>query len=142
MKSGRSSTHEGEDPRAKAAPEAGDVWTWTAICADTKLVPSWTVGDRSAQAAVVLMDDLASRLAHRIQLTSDGHAAYVEAVEATFGENVDLCPAREDQREGPETEKRYSPPECIGAHKRAVTGRRDAPKSRPATSSARTSPCK
>ena len=117
-------TKEKNVPRAKSAPpEAGDVWTWTAICADTKLVPSWTVGDRSAQTGLVLMDDLASRLAHRIQLTSDGHAAYVEAVEAAFGDDVDYAQLVKIYGEGPETEKRYSPPECIGARKRAVTGR-------------------
>ncbi len=67
-------------PRAKSAPpEAGDVWTWTVICADTKLVPSWCVGDRSGETAIDLMDDLRSRLAERVQITTDGLKAYVEA---------------------------------------------------------------
>ena len=68
--------------RAKnAPPEAGDVWTWTAICADTKLVPSWRLGDRSGATALDFMDDLKGRLANRVQLTTDGHRAYLEAVE-------------------------------------------------------------
>ena len=63
-------------PIAKSAPpEAGDVWTWTAFCADTKLVPSWRVGDRSAATALDLMDDLAGRVDHRLQITTDGHGA-------------------------------------------------------------------
>ncbi len=76
--------------RAKSAPaEAGDVWTWTAICADTKLVPSWRVGDRSGRTAIDFMDDLRPRLANRVQLTSDGHKAYLEAIEGAFGGDVD-----------------------------------------------------
>ena len=71
--------------RAKAAPaEAGDVWTWTAIDAETKLVPSWRIGDRSGETAIDFMDDLRSRLANRVQLTSDGLKAYLEAVEGAF----------------------------------------------------------
>ena len=79
-------------PRAKSAPpEAGDVWTWTAICADTKLVPSWRIGDRSSETAIDFMDDLRGRLADRVQLTSDGHKAYLEAVEGAFGGDVDYA---------------------------------------------------
>ena len=71
---------------AKKAPaNAGDVWTWTAIDADTKLIPSWFVGGRDSDAAIIFMDDLKSRLANRVQLTSDGHKAYLEAVEGAFG---------------------------------------------------------
>ena len=88
--------------RAKAAPaDAGDVWTWTAICADTKIVPSWRVGDRSGETAIDFMDDLRSRLANRVQLTSDGHRAYLEAVEGAFGGDVGLCPACETVRRSP-----------------------------------------
>ncbi|MEX0827912.1 MAG: helix-turn-helix domain-containing protein, partial [Haliea sp.] len=72
-------------PMAKAAPEqAGDLWTWTAIDADTKLVPSWLIGGRDSEYAMAFMDDLAKRLANRVQLTSDGHKAYLEAVEGAF----------------------------------------------------------
>ena len=71
---------------AKQAPDgAGDIWTWTAICADTKLVPSWLVGDRSGQTAKRFICDLSVRLANRIQLTSDGHKVYLQAVEEGFG---------------------------------------------------------
>ena len=77
---------------AKAAPQdADDVWTWTAICDDTKLIPSWRVGDRSAATALDLMDDLAGRIEHRIQLTTDGHGAYLEAVEGAFGGDIDYA---------------------------------------------------
>ena len=69
----------------KAPPQAGDVWTWTAIDADTKLIPSWFVGGRDSDAATIFVEDLASRLANRVQLTSDGHKAYLEAVQGAFG---------------------------------------------------------
>jgi IS1 family transposase len=75
----------------KAPPQAGVVWTWTAIDADTKLIPSWFVGGRDSDAAIIFMDDLASRLANRVQLTSDGHKAYLEAVEGAFGADVDYA---------------------------------------------------
>ena len=75
---------------AKSAPaDAGDVWTWVAIDADTKLVPSWRVGDRSAETAMGFVDDLACRLANRIQITTDGHKPYLEAIEGAFGGDVD-----------------------------------------------------
>lgn len=113
-------------PTAKAAPEiAGDVWTWTAICADTKLVPSWLVGDRSAQAANAFIDDLAGRLAHRVQLTSDGHKPYLEAVEGAFGADVDYAMLVKIYGASPEGQKRYSPAECIGCHRQSVTGNPD-----------------
>ncbi|MDB5705730.1 MAG: transposase [Sphingomonas bacterium] len=77
---------------ARATPEgAGDVWTWTAIDADTKLIVSYHVGDRSGESAMVLMDDLRDRLANRVQLTADGHRAYLEAVEGGFGDDVDFA---------------------------------------------------
>jgi len=69
----------------------GDVWTWTALCADTKLVPSWYVGTRDADAAYRFMSDLASRLAHRVQLTTDGHHAYLSAVDAAFDCTIDYA---------------------------------------------------
>jgi transposase-like protein len=75
---------------AKAAPsEAGDIWTWTAIDADTKLIPSWYVGRRDTDAAFEFIGDLAMRLANRVQLTSDGHKPYLEAVEQCFGADID-----------------------------------------------------
>ncbi len=112
--------------RAKSAPpEAGDVWTWTAICADTKLVPSWRVGDRSGMTAIEFMDDLRPRLANRVQLTSDGHKAYLEAVEGAFGGDVDYAELVNVYGDASDGEKRYSPPECVGARKRRFEGKPD-----------------
>lgn len=103
---------------AKAAPEgAGDVWTWTALDADSKLMVAYFVGDRGAESAMILMDDLASRLSNRVQLTTDGHKAYLEAVEGAFGCDVDY--AQLVKLYGPTITApgRYSPAECIGAKK-------------------------
>ena len=114
--------------RARSAPpEAGDVWTWTAICADTKLVPSWRVGDRSGQTAIDFMDDLRPRLANRVQLTSDGHKAYLEAVEGAFGGDVDYAQLVKlyGSEGGVSSDKRYSPAECTGIRKRRVEGNPD-----------------
>src|SRR3954471_3345330 len=75
--------------KAKAAPEtAGDVWTWTAICADTKLIVSWLLADRTLDSALAFVHDLRDRLANRVQPTSDGHGPYLSAVDAAFGEDV------------------------------------------------------
>ena len=114
--------------RARSAPpEAGDVWTWTAICADTKLVPSWRVGDRSGQTAIDFMDDLRPRLANRVQLTSDGHKAYLEAIEGAFGGDVDYAQLVKiyGSESGVSSDKRYSPAECTGIRKRRVEGNPD-----------------
>ena len=111
---------------AKAAPEgAGDVWTWTALDADTKLIVSYYVGDRSGESAMTLMDDLRARLANRVQLTTDGHKAYLEAVEGAFGADVDF--AQLVKLYGPTITApgRYSPAECIGARKLRVEGNPD-----------------
>jgi IS1 family transposase len=112
---------------AKAAPaNAGDVWTWTAIDADTKLIPSWHVGGRDSDEAIIFMDDLASRLANRVQLTSDGHRAYLEAVEGAFGSDIDYAMLVKLYGGAPESAKgRYSPAECIGAHKERIEGNPD-----------------
>jgi IS1 family transposase len=109
---------------ATAAPEwAGDTWTWTAICADTKLVPSWMVGGRDSDYAMAFMDDLAKRLANRVQLTTDGHRAYLEAVEGAFGGDVDYAQLVKIYGEAPEAFKgRYSPADCTGIRKRRVEG--------------------
>lgn len=113
-------------PLAKSAPEgAGDVWTWTAIDADTKLIPSWFVGGRDSDAAMIFVDDLASRLANRVQLTSDGHKAYLEAVEGAFGADVDYAMLVKLYGPAPEGQRRYSPAECIGAHKEIIEGNPD-----------------
>jgi IS1 family transposase len=102
---------------------AGDTWTWTAIEAETKLIVSWLVGGRDSDYAMAFMDDLRSRLANRVQLTSDGHKAYLDAVEGAFGADVDyamlvkLYGAASDSFKG-----RYSPAECIGCRKTRIEG--------------------
>lgn len=116
---------------AKAAPYgAGDAWTWTALCADSKLIVSWLVGARDGGVAYDFMHDLAGRLANRVQLTTDGHKAYLEAVESAFGANIDYAqlvkiygPA---QTEGPE--RKYSPEHFCGTRVSVVTGDPEAEK--------------
>jgi IS1 family transposase len=113
-------------PTAKRPPEgAGDVWTWTALDSDSKLIVSYFVGDRSGEAAMRLMSDLKSRLANRVQLTTDGHRAYLEAVEGAFGADVDYAQLVKLYGESPEAEKRYSPAECIGARMTPIEGEPD-----------------
>ncbi len=101
----------------------GDVWTWVAMDADTKLVPSFMVGSRNSQAAKTFMDDLASRLANRVQLTTDGHRAYLEAVEGAFGNGIDYAMLIKLYGNDRVTEARYSPAECIGTREIEVAGR-------------------
>src|SRR6266404_5301837 len=108
---------------AKAAPEtAGDVWTWVAICADTKLVPSWRIGDRSGATAIEFVCDLSRRLANRVQVTSDGHRAYLEAVEAGFGADVDYAQLVKLYGEVPHPAGRYSPAQIQGTKTFCCTG--------------------
>lgn len=104
----------------------GDVWTWTALEADTKLMISWTVGTRDADSAKALMDDLSARIANRVQLTTDGHKAYLEAVEQAFGGGIDYGMLVKIYGPSPESAKgRYSPAECIGAKREIITGNPD-----------------
>ena len=114
-------------PTAKAAPdEAGDVWTWTALDADSKLIVSWLVGGRDAEYSVEFMGDLQARLANRVQLTTDGHGAYLRAVDETFGIDVDYAQLVKIYGAAPDSAKgRYSPAECIGAKKERIVGRPD-----------------
>ena len=115
-------------PRAKSAPpEAGDVWTWTAICADTKIVPSWRIGDRSGMTAIDFMDDLRGRLANRVQLSSDGHKAYLEAVEGAFGGDIDYAQVIKlyGKAAGVDDERRYSPAVCTSMEQRRIEGNPD-----------------
>jgi IS1 family transposase len=101
----------------------GDVWTWTAIDADTKLVPSFHIGTRDAACAYEFMTDLASRLRHRVQLTTDGHRAYLDAVDMAFGNHqIDYAMLIKVYGAPPEGEKRYSPPECIGTDVKIIAG--------------------
>jgi IS1 family transposase len=110
----------------KPVEGAGDTWTWTAIDADSKLIISWLVGGRDGEYAMAFMDDLRSRLANRVQLTSDGHRAYLEAVEGAFGGDVDYAQLVKLYGATSESAKgRYSPAECIGARKERIEGNPD-----------------
>jgi IS1 family transposase len=109
-------------------PTAGDCWTWTAIEAETKLLISYTVGGRDAEYALMLMDDLRGRLANRVQLTTDGHRAYLSAVEEAFGADIDygmLVKLYGGETGGQGNERKYSPSECLGARKDKITGNPD-----------------
>jgi IS1 family transposase len=115
--------------KEKNLPEAlrgqfgyGSVWTWTAICADCKLVPCWLVGLRDAEYGSVFMQDLARRLAHRVQLTTDGHRAYLEALESAFGADIDYAMLIKLYGAPQDSETRYSPSECIGVQSQRIQG--------------------
>jgi len=110
---------------AKAAPEgAGDAWTWTALCADTKLIPCWMIGPRDGGIAYDFMQDVAGRLANRVQLTTDGLKAYLEAVEAAVGAEIDYAQLVKLYGESPVNgpERKYSPSVCLGMRVSTVTG--------------------
>jgi IS1 family transposase len=112
----------------KASPEyAGDVWTWTALDADTKLMVSYFVGDRSGQSAAIFMDDLRERVSsERLQITTDGHSAYLRAVDDAFGIDADYAMIdkiyKSDTKLG---QARYSPPICAGTKKKVIEGNPD-----------------
>jgi IS1 family transposase len=113
-------------PKAKAVIDgAGDVWVWLALDADAKLVPSWLVGSRDSETAKDFIKDLASRLDNRVQLTTDGHKAYLEAVEEAFGGDIDFAQLVKLYGETAEGQKRYSPADCIGTKKTRVSGNPD-----------------
>ena len=103
----------------------GDTWTWTGIDADSKLIVSWFVGSRDADAAYQFMTDLASRLANPVQLTTDGHHAYLNAVDAAFDRAIDYAMLVKVYGSAPEAEKRYSPPVCLGTDRTVIRGRPD-----------------
>ena len=112
---------------AVSAPDgAGDVWTWTALDSDIKLIISYLVGGRDSEYALEFMDDVRARLADRVQLTTDGHRAYLEAVEGAFGEDVDYAQLVKLYGNAPKDEQiRYSPATCIGARRKKVNGQPD-----------------
>ena len=103
----------------------GDVWTWTALCADSKLMVSWLVGARDADYAQAFVEDVAQRLANRVQLTTDGHNSYLYAVDSAFGGNVDYSVLVKLYGQAPEGQRRYSPPVCIGTKRTRVIGNPD-----------------
>ena len=98
------------------------MWTWTAIDADTKLVPTWYIGKRTAADAADLVADLAERLANRVRLTTDGHRAYLTAVAGAFGDEIDYARLVKLYGVDPEGEKRYSPAQCPGTDTTVVSG--------------------
>lgn len=108
-------------PEQKQELGYGDVWTWVAMDADTKLVPCWNVGKRDGAAAWEFMTDLASRLKNKVQLTTDGHHAYLEAVEDAFGGDIDYAMLFKIYGKQQE-EIRYSPAECVGAEIKVISG--------------------
>lgn len=116
-------------PSAKKAPVfAGDVWTWTSLCADTKLICNWFVGGRDAEYAELFMNDLAARLSHRVQMTTDGHKVYMNAVEGAFGAEIDYAQLVKMFGTPPDAVKgRYSPADCTGIKKTKKIG---SPKSK------------
>jgi IS1 family transposase len=111
---------------AKSAPEgAGDIWTWTAIDADSKLIISWNVGGRDAGYASVFTDDVAARLANRVQLTTDGHKPYLQAEEGALGAGVDYAQLVKLYGDTPGPAGRYSPAACLGARQDRIEGSPD-----------------
>jgi IS1 family transposase len=108
---------------------AGDTWTWTALDADSKLIISWLVGGRDGEYALAFMDDVKDRLANRVQLTTDGHRAYLNAVEEAFGADIDyaMLVKQYGEPEGKKAsaERRYSPAVCTGAVKTRIEGSPD-----------------
>jgi len=114
-----------EKAKANGAEGHGDVWTWTALDADTKLIVSWLVGDRDADSACAFMYDLKDRLANRVQLTTDGHKAYLVAVERAFEYDIDyamLVKLYGSPKGVTDNERRYSPATCTGSKKTRVMG--------------------
>ncbi len=113
----------------KGMPGFGDVWTFTAICADSKLIPTWKVGSRDLETAKEFIDDLAKRLLHKVQLTTDGHKVYVDAVDSAFGSNVDYAMLIKlygnEGSSSKEADKKYSPAQCTGSIKQNIQGKPD-----------------
>ena len=101
------------------------MWTWTALCADCKLVPSWLVSSRDAGSAFHFVNDLAARLAERVQMTTDGNRVYLEAVEGAFGFEIDYAMLVKLYGADPQGDRTYSPAKCIGTVSQRVTGNPD-----------------
>ena len=114
--------------KMKTPHEIGDTWTWIALDSVTKLVPAFHVGKRDGVDAYEFISNLAPRLASRVQLTSDGHKAYLQAVEDAFGCEIDYAQLIKlyGNEHGPVTECRYSPPACIGIRKKNIIGNPDS----------------
>lgn len=108
------------DMRGKAG--VGSIWTWTALCADTKLIAAFHVGTRDADCAYEFLSDLASRLRGRIQLTTDGHGVYLNAVRDAFGRDIDYSMLIKIYGAVPTEPGRYSPPKCVGTREERIIG--------------------
>jgi len=104
----------------------GDVWTFTALCADSKLVPTWRIGSRDLETAKEFMQDLAGRMKNRIQLTTDGHRVYLDAVDTAFGSEIDFSQLVKLYGNEFEREVRYSPAQCTGTRKNRIIGNPDS----------------
>jgi len=118
--------------KAKNVPEEhegefgyGDIWTWVALDADTKLVPSWFVGSRNTEDATIFVNDVASRVKGHVQLTTDGHAPYLEAVDYAFGPEIDYAVLQKIYGSDPQGQKRYSPATCLGTEMKVIKGNPD-----------------
>ncbi len=109
----------------KGTPGYGDVWTFTAICADTKLIPTWLVGERTSDDAEFFLTDLASRMAGRIQLSTDGHPMYTSTVGPSFGQNVDWAQIQKSYASDPSGGGKYSPAVCTGTKRIPLKGNPD-----------------
>jgi IS1 family transposase len=103
----------------------GDCWTWTALDADSKLMISFRLGDRLLETAYDFMHDLAERLANRVQLTTDGHRVYLEALESAFNEDIDYSLLIKIYKSGADGESRYSPAKCVGCETKVISGEPD-----------------
>jgi IS1 family transposase len=110
---------------ARKNPAAGDIWLWTAIDADTKLVPAWYLGGRDGRTAKRFIGDLADRLKHRVQLTTDAHRPYLQAVEDAFGGEIDYAMLHKVYGMPQEYETRYSPAQCLGCEQKRISGNPD-----------------
>ncbi len=103
----------------------GDVWTFSAICDDTKIVPSWLLGPRDADTAYIFLKDLYTRLRNRVQIATDGHNMYLNTVGDAFGTDVDYAMLIKIYGKAPDSEIRYSPPECIETISRHINDNPD-----------------
>jgi IS1 family transposase len=112
-------------PELRGTEGFGDVWTWTAIDAETKLVPCWHVGKRELDDAETFVGDLRGRLANRVQLTTDGLKVYVKAIKETFGQDVDFAVLAKMYGSDPHADRKYSPAVCISCTKRKIVGSPD-----------------
>lgn len=109
----------------KGMPGVGSIWTWTALCADTKLMVSWQLGARDAANAHAFMSDVSERLANRVQMTTDGNRVYLNAIEANFGAEIDCAQLNKIYGGAESDESRYSPAKCLGTRKQVLQGEPD-----------------